>query len=165
MLWEQAQFLLRDRPTRNVRAGTDRIHRYTGLVVCQDCGRNFTVIRRMWAGEERLEYLCTSYHRHDKEYCSPHRVYESTLDKLILGELHNIRSMAEKNWQSIEKQVRDWTSQKSNVERQIQRLTENVSKFELEIEKILMERISDKANTDRYDRMIEKRKNDIITSS
>jgi len=111
----------------------------------------------MWNGAERIEYICNSYHRYGKEHCSPHRINEEAVDKLIFDELQNIKSMADKNWQSIEKQVKDWTMQKSNVERQVQKLSEKISATELEIEKILMERISDKANADRYDRMIEKR--------
>ena len=160
--WEQAQFLLKDRPTSNVRAGKQKIHRYTSLIVCKDCGRNFTAKKRKWEGTERIEYVCGSYHRYGKEYCTPRRIREDTLDRLILDELQNIKSMAAQNWQSIEKQVRDWTLQKSNVERQMQKLSETISTLELEIEKILMERISDKPNADRYDRMIEKREQEII---
>jgi len=161
-LWEQTQFLLGDRPTSGVRAGKQRIHRYTGLVSCENCGCNFIAKRRKVEGTERIEYVCNSYHRYGKEYCSPHRVNEAMLDKLILGELQSIKSMADKNWLAIEKQVRDWTMQKSNVERQTQRLSDKISGLELEIEQILMERISDKQNADQYDRMIEKREQDAI---
>jgi len=160
-LWEQAQFLLKDRPESNVRAGKQKIHRYISLIKCEDCGRNLTVKRRMWNGAERIEYVCTSYHRYGREYCTPHRINESALDNLIFDELINIKSMADRNWQTIEKQVKDWTMQKSNVERQVQRLSDKISNLELEIEKILMERISDKPNADRYDRMIEKREQDV----
>ena len=161
-LWEQAQFLLVDRPTSNVRAGKQKIHRYTSLIVCKDCGRNFTAKRRKFEGAERIEYVCTSNHRYGKQYCSPHRIGQEKLDRLILDELQNIKHMADKNWQAIEKQVSEWAKQKSNIERQTARLTDKISSLELEVEKILMERIADKANADRYDRMIEKREHEII---
>jgi len=162
-LWGQAQFLLADRPASNVRAGkSQKIHRYTSLVVCKDCGRNFSAKRRKWEGSERIEYVCTSYHRYGREYCTPHRVDQEVLDKLILDELQNIKSMADKNWQTIEKQVSEWAKQKSSIERQVARLSDKIARMELEIEKILMERIADKANADRYDRMIEKREQEII---
>lgn len=162
-LWEQAQFLLADRPARNVRsAAGQRIHRYTSLIVCKSCGRCFVAKRRTWNGEERVEYVCNSYHRYGKEYCSPHRVHEEDLDKLIFSELQSIKWMAEENWKSIDKQVKDWAAQKSNVEQQITRLNEKIFSLESEIEVILMERIRDKPNADRYDRMLEKREQTIL---
>jgi len=162
-LWEQAQFLLADRPTSNVRAGkSQRIHRYTSLVMCKDCGRNFTAKKRTYNGVAITDYVCTSNHRYGKEYCTPHRISQETLDKLILNELQSIKFMANRNWQTIEKQVGEWAKQKSNIERQVQRLSEKISSLELEIEKILMERIADKPNSERYDRMIEKREQEVI---
>ena len=41
---------------------------------------------------------------------------------------------------------------------------DKISGIELEIEKILMERIADKSNSERYDRMIEKREQEIVKS-
>jgi hypothetical protein len=70
--------------------------------------------------------------------------------------------MAEENWKSIDKQVKDWAAQKSNVEQQITRLNAKTSDLESEIEVILMERIRDKPNAERYDRMLEKREQIIL---
>jgi len=164
-LWEQAQFLIKDRPERNVRSKADqKIHRYTGLIFCRTCGSRFTARNRKWKESIYVEYICTSYHRYGKEYCSPHLVREETLDKLIYEELESIKWMAQENWRNIERQVRDWASQKGNVERKIAGLNDKIAGLESEIEQILMERIHDKANAERYNKMIEKRELEIAQS-
>ncbi|WP_366014769.1 zinc ribbon domain-containing protein [uncultured Eubacterium sp.] len=33
------------------------------------------------------EYVCNSFHRYGKEHCTPHRIRESVLDKIIYDEL------------------------------------------------------------------------------
>ncbi len=60
--------------------------------------------------------------------------------------------------------VCEWKRQKSDVDRRILSLQRKVATLESEIEGILMERIVDKANAERYDRMIAKRE-DYITAA
>lgn len=162
-MWEQAQFLLSDKPKRNVRAGKNKPHhRYTGLLECEDCGCSFVAHIRRWQGKpDRIEYTCNGYHRYTKTYCTPHRIDESTLDKLINNELIQIKSEAHKNWESIENDVKVWVAQKNNVSKRIDSLNNQINSLELDIEKILMERINDKENRAVYDKMIEKRKTEI----
>ncbi|MDY3863750.1 MAG: hypothetical protein SOZ51_06585, partial [Eubacteriales bacterium] len=53
---------------------------------------------------------CNGYHRYGKENCSPHRVDESRLDKLIYDELLEMKEGAEANYKSIEHDVKKWLS-------------------------------------------------------
>ena len=52
-------------------------------------------------------------------------------------------------------------SQKNNVSKRIKRLQDSINATELEVEQILMEKIKDRDNTERYERMIEKRNKEI----
>ena len=106
----------------------------------------------------RIEYVCNGYHRFGKEACTDHRINESTLDKLIHDELLLIKSLADKNWNSIEGDVKRWLKKKNDTAEKISDLEMRIRSINMQIEQILMERIEDKENRVTYDSMLEKRK-------
>lgn len=157
-IWEQAQALLAERKEKNVRAGTNRgILRYGGLLRCKDCGRTFIGKRIKLKSGERVVYVCDTYHRYGKEHCSSHMVDEESLDRLIGAEILRTKKMYEENWSRMEWLVERWTPKASTASAKISKLQEHILLLEEEVEVILMERIRDKANAERYDRMITKR--------
>lgn len=161
-IWEQAQALLSERKEKNVRAGTNRdILRYGGLLRCKDCGRTFIGKRIKLKSGERVAYVCDTYHRYGKEHCSSHMVDEETLDRLIGAEILRTKKMYEENWSRMEWLIERWTPKASTASAKISKLQEHILLLEEEVEVILMERIRDKANAERYDRMIAKREEQI----
>ena len=161
-IWEQAQALLAERKEKNVRAGTNRgILRYGGLLRCKDCGRTFIGKRIKLKSGERVAYVCDTYHRYGKEHCSSHMVDEETLDRLIGAEILRTKKMYEENWSRMEWLIERWTPKASTASAKISKLQEHILLLEEEVEVILMERIRDKANAERYDRMIVKREEQI----
>ena len=161
-IWEQAQDLLTERKEKNVRAGTNRgILRYGGLLRCKDCGRTFIGKRIKLKSGERVAYVCDTYHRYGKEHCSSHMVDEETLDRLIGAEILRTKKMYEENWSRMEWLIEKWTPKASTASAKIGKLQEHILLLEEEVEVILMERIRDKANAERYDRMIAKREEQI----
>lgn len=161
-IWEQAQALLAERKEKNVRAGTNRgILRYGGLLRCKDCGRTFIGKRIKLKSGERVVYVCDTYHRYGKEHCSSHMVDEETLDRLIGAEILRTKKMYEENWSRMEWLIEKWTPKASTASAKISKLQEHILLLEEEVEVILMERIRDKANAERYDRMIAKREEQI----
>ena len=161
-IWEQAQALLAERKEKNVRAGTNRgILRYGGLLRCKDCGRTFIGKRIKLKSGERVAYVCDTYHRYGKEHCSSHMVDEETLDRLIGAEILRTKKMYKENWSRMEWLVEKWTPKASTASAKISKLQEHILLLEEEVEVILMERIRDKANAERYDRMIAKREEQI----
>ena len=161
-IWEQAQALLTERKEKNVRAGTNRgILRYGGLLRCKDCGRTFIGKRIKLKSGERVVYVCDTYHRYGKEHCSSHMVDEETLDRLIGAEILRTKKMYEENWSRMEWLIERWTPKASTASSKISKLQEHILLLEEEVEVILMERIRDKANAERYDRMIAKREEQI----
>ena len=161
-IWEQAQALLAERKEKNVRAGTNRgILRYGGLLRCKDCGRTFIGKHIKLKSGERVVYVCDTYHRYGKEHCSSHMVDEETLDRLIGAEILRTKKMYEENWSRMEWLIERWTPKASTASAKIGKLQEHILLLEEEVEVILMERIRDKANAERYDRMIAKREEQI----
>lgn len=161
-IWEQAQALLAERKEKNVRAGTNRgILRYGGLLRCKDCGRTFIGKRIKLKSGELVAYVCDTYHRYGKEHCSSHMVDEETLDRLIGAEILRTKKMYEENWSRMEWLIERWTPKASTASAKISKLQEHILLLEEEVEVILMERIRDKANAERYDRMIAKREEQI----
>lgn len=161
-IWEQAQALLAERKEKNVRAGANRgILRYGGLLRCKDCGRTFIGKRIKLKSGERVAYVCDTYHRYGKEHCSSHMVDEETLDRLIGAEILRTKKMYEENWSRMEWLIEKWTPNASTTSAKISKLQEHILLLEEEVEVILMERIRDKANAERYDRMIAKREEQI----
>ena len=161
-IWEQAQALLAERKEKNVRAGANRgILRYGGLLRCKDCGRTFIGKRIKLKSGERVAYVCDTYHRYGREHCSSHMVDEETLDRLIGAEILRTKKMYEENWSRMEWLIERWTPKASTTSAKIGNLQEHILLLEEEVEVILMERIRDKANAERYDRMIAKREEQI----
>jgi len=161
-VWQEVQSLLAQRKEVNVRAGEDRpILRYSGLLRCDDCGRTFVGKRVKLKERERVEYICDTYLRYGKEHCSSHVIREELLDYLIMEELKSTKRLYEQNWNDLQKMLDHWMPQKVQTAEQLRKLNTKIGTLEEEMEAILMERIRDKANAERYDRMIQKREEEI----
>ena len=161
-VWHEVQSLLAQRKEVNVRAGEDRpILRYSGLLRCDDCGRTFVGKRVKLKERERVEYICDTYLRYGKEHCSSHVIREELLDYLIMEELKSTKRLYEQNWNDLQKMLDHWMPQKVQTAEQLRKLNTKIGTLEEEMEVILMERIRDKANAERYDRMIQKREEEI----
>lgn len=160
-MWQQAQFLIGDKVERGVRAAPGKpMKRYTGLLKCADCGCVFVGKNRKWIDNEYTEYNCNGYHRYGKEHCSPHSINDMVLDKIIYDELIRLKNCAEGNFKSIEKDVKKWLAQKSDVDKRVSELQNRINTISTEIENILMERINDKENRQIYDSMLQKRRDE-----
>ena len=161
-LWLQVQNLLAARKQNNVRAGPgSAIHRYSGLIACGDCGRAFTGKTIKNKRSRRVEYWCSTYMRYGKEHCSSHVIREEYLDEIIRRELIRTKDQYLHIWNAMQDTVGCWTSKTTNTLAQLKKLRGQIDIMEEELEDILMERIRDKANATRYDRMIAKREEQI----
>lgn len=160
--WKQAQFLLKERSQINPRSQNGRkLHRYSGLIKCADCGASFVARIRKWDGKEYVEYTCNSSHRYGKEYCTPHTVRESQLDELIEDEVRGFRDTILEESTRYDKIVKDWARKKPLYGRQIQQHNDKISSLRQQIEDLIMEKIGDKEHAQIYNNMIAKREEEI----
>lgn len=161
-MWEQVQELMNMRKKDNVRAGEGQtIHRYSGLIACGDCGRAFIGKRIKLKNSQRVEYVCSTHHRFGEEHCSAHTLREEYLDELIWAELIATKAQYQRIWDAMQDTMNRWTPKATNTLSQLKKLRQQIDTMEEEMEDILMERIRDKANAQRYDRMIAKREEQI----
>ena len=161
-LWQQTQVLTEMRKRHNVRAGPGQlIHRYSGLIVCGDCGRAFTAKNIKNKAGNRTEYWCSTYIRYGKEHCGAHALREEYLDEIVKAELQNTKEQYRAIWNSMQETADRWTPKTTNTMAQLKRLHPAIDSLEEETAVILMERIRDKSNAERYDRMIAKREEQI----
>lgn len=163
-MWREVQNLIAQRKAARVRAGTGHpVLRYSGLLRCSDCGRTFVGKRIKLKSGERVEYICDTYLRYGKEHCSSHVIREELLDQLITEELRSAKRLYQHNWDRLQTVIDRWIPQQPSVEKKRKSLLAQVDTLEEEMEVILMERIRDKANVERYDRMIQKREAEIAS--
>ena len=164
-LWDQTQMMLAERKRLNVRAApSQEILRYSGLLRCADCGRAMFGRRIYLKSGERVTYVCSTYNRYGKEHCSQHQIDESVLDKLIMDELRNTKVLYQQNWDALEQLIAQWTPKAELTGAQTIKLEKKIRCLEDETEAILMERIRDRTNAERYDRMIQKREEEIAAA-
>ena len=164
-LWNQAQMMLSERKRLNVRAApSQEILRYSGLLRCEDCGRAMFGKRIHLKSGERVVYACSTYNRYGKEHCSQHQIEEAALDKLIMDELKNTKVLYQQNWDALEQLITQWTPKAELTGVQIAKLEKSILRLEDEMEAILMERIRDRSHAERYDRMIQKREEEIAAA-
>ena len=162
-IWDKVQEIIRINSEGRVKSQSNQpCHRYASLLKCGDCGSTFTAKRRKTKDKpDRIEYVCNGYHRHTHMVYSSHRINESVLDEQIYKQLAVMRDGLSKCSRQIESDIRSWMSQKNNVSKKIKRLHDSINATELEVEQILMEKIKDRENAERYERMIEKRNREI----
>ena len=104
----------------------------------------------------RLQLVFASPPLFRREHCSQHQIDESVLDSLIIDELRNTKALYQQNWDALEQLIAQWTPKAELTGAQIVKLEKKIRCLEDETEAILMERIRDRANAERYDRMIQK---------
>lgn len=166
-VFDKVQYLLENKKHNNVRASSNKpYHRYTGLIKCGNCGSSFSCKTRKFRDREPYyEYVCNSYHQYGKEHCSPHRIKESVLDKIIYDELLVIRNNAIENFKQIDAKLNTWQRNKSLAQNNIILLNEQLSQRKSDQQEILLERLRDKDRADIYTQMLEKCESDIETLS
>lgn len=160
--FEQARQLLDSRRKTNVRASGGRaIHRYCGLIRCEECGGILIAKRRSFRGHDYIEYTCNSHHRYGKQYCTPHRIHEEQLDELVQDEVRLLLLHIKELCEKYDQIIRDWMRQKPQYEQRIQQYTDRINILKEQIENLIMERINDRTRAATYTDMIEKREYEI----
>lgn len=161
--WEKTQFLLEQRPKAHVRSTDGRsIHRYCGMIKCQECGAILIAKRRKYAdGTQWVEYTCNSHHRYGKEYCTPHRIRESELDVIISNEVSSLKDKIIQKYEKYDEIVRNWLKEKPKCDLIIQQYNDKISTLKNQIENLIMERIGDRERAEIYNEMIRKREEEI----
>ena len=138
--WEQVQHLLKRQacPAN----GNQAKHRYAGLLTCRECGNTFIPMIRYWNGKSRVEYVCKGYHRNGKTYCSSHRIHEEVLDARVWELVSTARESRAEELKKLAQMQKMWALRKPILDAHILSLQEKIQKLELEIDEIVMQKLS-----------------------
>lgn len=113
-------------------------HRYAGLLKCQECGSPFVPMVRYWNGKRRVEYVCKTYHRLRKDYCSSHRIHEEVLDAEVLKFATACRQRLAEELLQLKQLEKMWALRKPFLDAHIVMLQGKIQKLELEIDELVM---------------------------
>lgn len=75
------------RVKNGVRAKKNSIYKYTGLLKCGECGKNLVTIGSVSKSGRKLFYVCTTYNKYGKAYCSRHLLSHDEIDSIIFEQL------------------------------------------------------------------------------
>ena len=139
--WERVQKQLEQRQPKHPVGQNKPKHRYTGLLVCKECGNPFVPMNRYWNGNCRVEYVCKGYHRNSKNYCSPHRVHEEKLDAAVWDYLTERHERIQNELKQLAQLYKLWALRKPILDAHISILKDKVERLEQEIDEILMEKL------------------------
>jgi len=155
-MWDEVQVIIKKKAEGRVRASKNSpCHRYTGLIVCGDCGCVFVCKTRKWKNKpDRMEYNCNGYHRYGKNHCSAHRIDEEVLDHLIYAELIRIKEIATTRYKSIDDDLKKWLKNEGVAVSRLEKLRILISKQRNDLKALLLERARDISHAFLYDEMI-----------
>ena len=115
---------------------------YAGLLACRECGNAFILMIRCWNGKSRVEYVCRGYHRNGKSYCSSHRIHEEVLDEQVQACAETVREQCAEEVEKLAQLQKMWALRKPILDAHILSLQEKIQKLELEIDEIVMQKLS-----------------------
>lgn len=114
--WDLAQSIIKNRAKgRSRNSANQKVHRYAGLLQCTDCKATFSAKRRKWKTNPYVEYVCNTYHRRGKQYCTSHRIREERLDDIIYSYLDQFKMSAEENLLKADDLINNWIDRKKRL--------------------------------------------------
>jgi DNA invertase Pin-like site-specific DNA recombinase len=75
------------RVENGVRAKSKSIYKYTGLLKCGECGKNLVTIGSVSKSGRKLFYVCTTYNKYGKAYCSRHILSHDDIENIVFEHL------------------------------------------------------------------------------
>ena len=137
--WSAVQKLLREKAPPA--PGNKAVHRYAGILKCQECGSIYVPINRYWNGSCRVEYVCKLYHRLGKEHCTSHRIREDALDATVLDAARNCRTRMAEEQQRLKQLQRMWALRKPIIDAHIALQEDRIRQLENEVDEIVMAKL------------------------
>ena len=116
-VWDIVQ---RVRQHKRRRDKFDEQNKYSGLVVCADCGAAMVLHRAHTMTAAYSHFTCRTYKKHGAETCTGHYIRECVLDEVILEDLRRVTAMAREHTQEFAEYISG--RQSSEAKREIRRL-------------------------------------------
>lgn len=104
----------RRRPTK-----MNEQNKYSGLVVCADCGSTMVLHRAHTMKPTWNNFTCRTYKKEGAEVCTAHYIRECVLDEVILEDLRRVTAMAREHTMEFAEYI--GSRQSAEIQREIRR--------------------------------------------
>lgn len=104
----------RRRPTK-----MNEQNKYSGLVVCADCGSTMVLHRAHTMKPTWNNFTCRTYKKEGAEVCTAHYIRECVLDEMILEDLRRVTAMAREHTREFAEYIGG--RQSAEIQREIRR--------------------------------------------
>lgn len=99
--------------------------KYSGLVVCADCGATMVLHRAHTMKPTWNNFACYTYKKKGKEVCTAHYIRECVLDEVILEDLRRVTALAREHTREFAEYIGG--RQSAEIQREIRRLERDVA--------------------------------------
>ena len=97
----------------------DEQNKYSGLVICADCGKTMVLHRAHTMSADYNHFTCRTYKK-DGEACTAHYIRECILDEIVLEDLRWVTAEARKHPQEFAEYLN--SKQSAELQKEIRRL-------------------------------------------
>lgn len=95
-------------------------NKYSGLVVCADCGATMVLHRAHTMKPTWNNFTCRTYTKEGSEVCTAHYIWECVLDEVILEDLRRVTAMAREHTREFSEYIGG--RQSAEIQREIRRM-------------------------------------------
>ena len=115
-IWDIVQRVRKNkrRPTK-----MDEQNKYSGLVICADCGKTMVLHRAHTMSADYNHFTCRTYKK-DGEACTAHYIRECILDEIVLEDLRRVTAEAREHPQEFAEYLN--SKQSAELQKEIRRL-------------------------------------------
>ena len=114
--WDIVQ---RVRQHKRRRTNMDEQNKYSGLVVCADCGTTMVLHRAHTMSASYNHFTCRTYKKEGAEVCTAHYIRECVLDEIVLEDIRRVTALARERTQAFAAYICD--RQSTELRREIRR--------------------------------------------
>ena len=115
-IWDIVQ---RVRKNKRRRTKMDEQNKYSGLVICADCGKTMVLHRAHTMSADYNHFTCRTYKK-DGEACTAHYIRECILDEIVLEDLRRVTAEAREHPQEFAEYLN--SKQSAELQKEIRRL-------------------------------------------
>lgn len=161
--FELVQELMKKRDSINYRgrgaASTKNMNVFSGMIFCADCGA-FMVSQNIKNNPKC--YVCSTYHRRGKKYCTRHRIKEEELTKAMKQHLEFVKSKFLDFISTLDKEIKSETTKKGNHENVAATLNKRLKSLNSEYKELVSQKIKDMLASPEHKDIIEENYKEMI---
>jgi ribosomal protein L32 len=120
--WDIVQRVRQNKRRRN---NFDEQNKYSGLVVCADCGATMVLHRAHTMKPTLNNFTCRTYKKNGADACSAHYIRECILDEVVLEDLRRVTAMAREHTKEFAAYI--GSKQSAEAQREIRRLEKELA--------------------------------------